>query len=236
MRELIEAIKGGDADRLGELYSLNRGLLYKLSARYVGIDNAVTRDDLMQAGFLGLCEAVRAWEPERGAWSTVAFNYARKAMRDAVGLRGTRRRAHLGAVSLDEPLPGGEDGDTARIDMLADENACEAGEGVIRDEMQEVVRDAVARLSPERGEVVRFHDLEGLTYKQAGERMGISAEYAHNIRGYALRDLRRDKQLTKALDDETRFHAHKGVTAFLNDWTSVTEGAALWRIERGHLV
>ena len=62
MRDLIEAIKRGNAGRLGELYALNRGLLYKLSERYIGIDNAVTRDDLMQAGFLGLCEAVRAWE------------------------------------------------------------------------------------------------------------------------------------------------------------------------------
>ena len=33
---------------------------------------------------------------------------ARKAMRDAVGLHGTRIRAHNGAVSLDEPMPGDE--------------------------------------------------------------------------------------------------------------------------------
>ena len=34
------------------------------------------------------------------------------------------------------------------------------------------------------------------------------------------------------LDERTRFHAHKGVEAFNRDWTSVTEAAALWRIEQ----
>jgi hypothetical protein len=61
--------------------------------------------------------------------------------------------------------------------------------------------------------------------------MSITIQQAHNLRACALRDLARDWRLKKALDEETRFHAHKGVTAFLSDWTSSVEEAAMWRIE-----
>lgn len=43
---------------------------------------------------------------------------------------------------------------------------------------------------------------------------------------------RKDLAADFTLDELTRFHAHKGLTAFNQDWTSVTEGAALWRVEQ----
>ena len=43
---------------------------------------------------------------------------------------------------------------------------------------------------------------------------------------------RKDLAADFTLDELTRFHSHKGFTAFNRDWTSVTEDAALWRIEQ----
>jgi RNA polymerase sigma factor (sigma-70 family) len=229
MQELIDTIRGGDTTRLGELFDRNQGMIYKLAQRYLGIDNAVTLDDLVQCGFLGLCSAVDAWDPERGAWSTITYQYVRKAMRAAVGLHGTRTRAHNMAVSLDEPLPGDED--SSRLDTLADESLPDADAGILEDERAEAVRAAVDRLEADRAEAVRLHDLQNMTYEQAGRCMSITIQQAHNLRACALRDLARDWRLKKALDEETRFHAHKGVTAFLSDWTSSVEEAAMWRIE-----
>lgn len=132
MREIVEAIKSGDRSRLADLYEQNTGLLFTLARRYRGRDPMVDTDDLMHAGFLGLVEAVSAWDPERGAWSSVAIWYAKKAMREALGIRSTRQRAHLGAVSLDEPI--GEEGDATRADMLPDESLPDADEQVLDDE------------------------------------------------------------------------------------------------------
>ena len=232
MQELIESIKGGDASRLGELYDQNRGLLYRLATRYLNVDNMVTRDDLMQSGFFGLCDAVSAWDPERGAWSTIAHFHVRKAMRDAVGLHGTRIRAHNVAISLDAPIPGDEDGDSARHDTLADETLPDPDEAMIDAERCTALYEALGRLAQDRAEAVRLHDLEGQTYDDVGAHMGVTRQQAHNLRAYALRDLARDWQLKKQLDEETRFGSHKGVTAFLSDWTSSTEEAALWRIDK----
>ena len=50
----------------------------------------------------------------------------------------------------------------------------------------------------------------------------------------ALSNLSRDIHLRALadIDDRTRFYARKGVGAFMSDRTSVTERAALWRIEQ----
>ena len=231
MQELIESIKAGDRSKLAELYDKNRGLLYPLARRYASIDPAADMDDLMQAGFLGLAAAVDAWEPDRWAWSTVATGYARNAMRKAVGIAGTRRRAHLGAMSLDAPLPGSEDGDTTRADLLADDSLPDADERVLDDERRAAVREAVSRLEGHKRDVVDLCDLQGQTLAQVGESLGVSYQRAQQIRVLALRDLRHDRQLRQLLEDETPYYRHRGVGAFNSTWESVTERVALWRIE-----
>ena len=237
MNELITAIKNGDDKRLVELYERNTGLLFTLARRYRGIDNAVDTDDLIQAGFLGLLAAVDAWEPEKGAWSTIAHWNVQRAMRQAVGINSTRRRAHLGAVPLDEPIPGSEDGDTTRADLLADESLPEADEDLLRAEIVATVRGAVDAIPDARQAVaVRLRHLEGRTGQQVGDMLGCSRERVRQLERDGFKALRRDKRLRALmrayhLDEGTRFYAHKGVTAFNSDWTSVTEGAVLWRLE-----
>ncbi len=239
---LIEAIKAGDKSRLAELYTENRGLLYSLARRYCGIDPASDMDDLMQAGYLGLVTAVDAWDPAAYAWSTVAVPYVRNAMRKAVGIAGTRKRAHLGAVSLDAPLPGGEDGDTTRADLLADERLPDADEDLLRAEIVRTVRVAVDAIPNARqAEAVRLRQLEGMSGRRVGEALGCSRERVRQLERDGLKVLRHDRHMRElrrayCLDQETRFHAHKGVGAFLSDWTSSTEASAMWRIERARAV
>jgi RNA polymerase primary sigma factor len=230
MKELVEAIRNGDRAQLAELYEQNTGLLFTLARRYRGRDPMVSDEDLMQAGFLGLAEAVDAWEPDRGAWSTIATLYVKKAMREALGLRGTRQRAHLGAISLDEPI--GEDGDATRADLLVDESLPDADEQILDDERRAAVRAAVGRLEGRKRDVVEWHDLEGQTLSLIGESMSLSLQRVNQLRKKAFKDLRRDRQLRRALDEDTRYYQRWGVSAFNSSWTSVTEKVALWRIEQ----
>ncbi len=95
------------------------------------------------------------------------------------------------------------------------------------DERRAAVRATVARLRAEKEKVVRLHDLEKLTYEHVSERMGVTADRAHNLRTYAIRDLRRDRQLRRVLDEETLYYQHWGVNAFNTSWTSITEKVAM---------
>ena len=236
MLELVQAIRNGERGKLAELYKRNSGLLFRLAGRYRGIDNAVGLEDLMQAGFLGLVDAVGAWEPDRGAWSNIATLCAKKAMREAVGLRGSRPRAHMGAVSLDEPLLGkdGEEGDT-RGDHLADESLPDMDERLLREDVVQAIRAAIDALPDEqqRG-AFRMHRLKGITRKETAAAMGISESRVYLLCEKAERGLRRDERLRALAEIEllTPYHAHKGLTAFRSDFTSVVEAAVIWRERR----
>ena len=97
------------------------------------------------------------------------------------------------------------------------------------------VREAVDRLEDDgQRQVVRLCHLEARSYWEAAALMGADERQVRQTGQRARRWLARDWRLQRLvdLDNRTRFHAHKGVAAFNRDWTSVTEVAALWRIEQ----
>lgn len=241
MQEIVDGVMRGDAQSMEDLFTRNRGLLYRLSQRYKTAcdrDRAVSEEDLIQAGYLGLVEAAHAWEPERGAWVSLASLYVRKHMCKALGLRGKRIRAEHGAMSLDEPIPGGDDAETTRMDLLEDTTAQPVDEDLLLHDLQRQVREAVQALDdPRMRYVVERHDFEGQTYRAISSDMGFSHQYIKQLGDKARRLLKKDQRIRElatayALDQDTRFHAHKGVSGFNSSWSSVVEDAALWRIER----
>ena len=241
MRALQQAVLSGDKHALEDLYARNRGLLYRLAQRYRGAcerDRAVDLDDLIQAGYLGLVDAMHAWEPERGAWSTIAVYYIKNAMREAVGIHSTRIRAEHGALALDAPLPGSEDGTTS-MELLEGPDAVVDAE-LLRDDLQNQVRTAVEGLKDaDARQAVWACDIECKRLQRVGEQMGMTTHQLRRLRDRGRKALRKDahmRALAKAyslLDEQTLFYAHKGVAAFHRDMTSTTEAAALWRLERG---
>lgn len=214
------------------LYAENRGLIGLWVKHYAHLCRnrpTCTPEDLEQAGFLGLVKARKTWEPARSAWSTWASFYIRSAMLDALGLR----RKEVRAVSLDAPLSDDEDALTIG-DTIPDESQAPPGENVERLETVKAVRQAVAAIDDaEVREAVTLVHLQGLTHNAAAEAMGILPERV----GWLLRKGHRvmfnsEKLRAAVLDEGTLFHAHKGVTAFLRDHTSVVEAAVIWREEK----
>ena len=64
--QLVALIRAGDdeADNMLQLWQQNRGFVYKMAKKYSGY---AEMDDLMQEGYIGLCEAVRQYDPDKGA-------------------------------------------------------------------------------------------------------------------------------------------------------------------------
>lgn len=221
-----------------EIYAKNKGLLIEMARQYAWmceLDRAVTMEDLTQAGFIGLVRASKTFDESVGkTWASWATWQIRREIEIALGLHAGRvTRAHTGAVSLDRPLiPGNGDGETLG-DLLADESAPKPDARLLLDELRRDVRDAVDRLKDDgQRRAVRLCRLEGRSYREAAADMGITPQRARRLCDRAGMRLARDRALLRLmdLDERTRFHAHKGVAAFNRDWTSVTEGAALWRI------
>lgn len=64
--QLVARIRAGEdeADNMLQLWQQNRGFVYKMAMKYQGYAEI---DDLMQEGYLGLCEAACQYDPDQGA-------------------------------------------------------------------------------------------------------------------------------------------------------------------------
>lgn len=226
-----------------ELYAQNRGLLITLANRWREAcerDRAVSVEDLAQAGFFGLVKAAQTFDEAAGkSWSSWAAWYIQREFENALYLRdGKFTRPHTFAAALDAPLSEDSAEGLTLGDMLADENAPDIDAGVILDELRQTVRESVEQIredGPRRA--VQLCDLGGRTNRQTAEVLGVTEGQACALRRKAHGILRNNPRIMAlasdfALDDMTRFYAHKGLAAFERDRTSVTEGAALWRIEQ----
>lgn len=222
------------------LYEQNKGLLHTMAQRYADAcerDRAVTVEDLMQAGFLGLVEAAETYRDDCGkTWVSWAVWHVRREIDAALGTwRGRTRRLDPEADALDRPL-GRRNGEVLTLGgALPDERTPGPEEAALLEELQREVSEAVDRLGDEgQRRAVRLCRLEGYSCREAAAEMGLTPGRVRRLCDRGTAGLARDRRLRAMadLDDRTRFHAHKGVAAFNRDWTSVTEGAALWRIEQ----
>ena len=76
--ELAAAIQSGERDKLMELWGQVRRLVHDMAYKRLRATNGaggVTLDDLMQAGFLGFLEAVRAYDLAAGFRFTSYLTY-----------------------------------------------------------------------------------------------------------------------------------------------------------------
>ena len=220
------------------LYAQNKGLLIVLARHYARaceLDRAVSEEDLVQAGFLALVRAKQTYDPSGGrSWASWAVWHIRREYENALCLRaGARIQAHSGADTLDRSIDA-DDGVAATLgELLPDERLPEADAGLLLDELRRDVRAAVARLKDDdERRTVELCQLEARSCRDAAQAMGMTRRQVRRLNHRARERLSRDWRLRRLidLDDRTRFHAHKGVAAFNRDWTSTTEGAALWRI------
>jgi len=83
-RALIADAQAGDREALEKLVRHNARLVHKIAGRWRANDAAVTTDDLVQWGMLGLLTAVRRFDLERGIrFSTYATWWIRKEVQHA---------------------------------------------------------------------------------------------------------------------------------------------------------
>lgn len=224
-----------------DLYEQNKAMLWANARRFRGYcekDRAVSVEDLVQSGFIGLVEAAKTFDPESGRpWPFHAKWYVIREIYKALGLRGDGEysRADPGAVSLDNHLTEG-DADSATLgDLLADESLPASDEALLQDELRTSVRDAVAQLTdPRQRRIAELYMIQGQSLAEVADDVGISTAKVLQLYGRALANLARDIRLQALadLDDRTRFYKKKGIRSFNADRTSVTEEQALWRIEQ----
>jgi RNA polymerase sigma factor (sigma-70 family) len=173
------------------LVSENQKLVQLMVGRYLKMYfvGTMEREDLVSWGLIGLVQAARVWDPERGSFATVAC----KAIEWMI-IRGVRREwkpARAGAtISLDELIAGEERAGSRErfVDLLAAEQDVE-GE-ILHGETRAAVRSAVAKLPAVQRRLIERHYYEDVPVADLAEEWGVSRQRIYARQRQALRRLR----------------------------------------------
>ncbi len=152
---------------------------------------------------------------------------------DKTGLTAEQIKHTLDAVapvrSIYEPL--GED-DFTVADTIQDNNIDFENDIAAADE-QRFVHDVVEELPEREREALKLYYFYRMTYAQVGKQLHVSGNYARELVKKGIKQLQspqiKQKFLDDTIDSVTPFYQHRGVQAFNNTWTSVTEKAVLDR-------
>ena len=99
--ELVLRFRAGDGEAGEELIRLNTPLIYRIAARFR--ERCDDLSDLVECGTMGLCKAIKTFEPERGfAFSTYAvpliMGEMRRFLRDDGMIKVSREERRLCAI------------------------------------------------------------------------------------------------------------------------------------------
>lgn len=209
---------------------MDEKLAYFWAGRYkwvLDLRKDVDLEDLQQSAMIGILEAKKTYNEEKGSWANYSGYFARNEIRNLLGIK--KGTIPTPTISLDEPID--EEGKLTRLDMLADEAAPDAVDLLCREDVRLTVAEAVDRLEEYQRGAVQNYYLKGKTYKATAEALGVTAERIRQLLTTAKRNLRRDRKLRAIadVDRHTNFYYSVGVKAFNSSRTSAVERIVLWR-------
>lgn len=193
--ELAVLIQAGERDKLVELWSQVQRFVHDRAYKWavaVGTAGGVTVEDLTQAGYLALVDAVERFDSAAGGTFLTIMGYSLKtAFTQAAGMRTKREREDplRAAVSIDVPVSEEEDGDTLG-DFIEDPQATQDFESIEAWALHEALEKALQRLAEDQRSVIRCRYYRGLTLEQTGRALGMTKSTAQRTEQKALRVLR----------------------------------------------
>lgn len=219
------------------LWHKNRGLIAEHARKYINGGRAdYDIEDLMQAGYLGLCEAVLTYQPERGAVFATFLSYSlRRHMRSVIGIRTSKRDAALHAFSLDISLDSDNDTTLAGFLPAEDDTEGEVVEKGYKEYLRAVVRRAVVDMKkPAEREVIEEIYFNRQTKERFAEVRGITIAWVNALLHSAYKSLRRNPQIQELAAEYFAceiYYIPTGATSYQSSGVSSVEIGA-YRMER----
>jgi RNA polymerase sigma-70 factor (ECF subfamily) len=158
--ELVRAARGGDSAAFGELIDLHAAQVVNLLARVLGDREEAL--DLAQETFLRAFQKLWRFDPERSfrVWiAAIAWNLALD------NLRRRKRRVQPGGLA--------GYGEGSAVEDPPDRSWEPPLRGLERREESELVHRALALLSPPHRLALALRELEGLSYQEVAETLGV---------------------------------------------------------------
>jgi RNA polymerase sigma-70 factor (ECF subfamily) len=192
--QLVQQAKQGDLDAFEELANRHERRIYTLARRIT--QNEHDAQDVTQQTFLSALEHLGDFR-EEASFATWLDRIATHA-----ALKILRKRKGLDTVSLDQATdPDPDTGEIPHPEYIADWRA-DPEELVHRNEIRQLLDQALAQLDEKYRLVFLLRDVEGLSVRETAELLGLSET---NVKVRLLRArLQLREHLTRVLGDPAR--------------------------------
>jgi len=157
---LIRRILGGERDAFAELVRAHQARILRLCASL--LHNPTAAEDAAQEIFFRAYQRLRSFRGQ-SAFSTWLYRIASNHCMDLLRERTRERTESLDRLIEESGEPAGERAAAPQDPAAALANA-------------ELVRRALARLSPEYRLILTLRELEGLSYQELAEALGCSLD------------------------------------------------------------
>lgn len=234
MQKLVLAARNGDPEAMTALWAAVKRLAFRIANQYqnaAAVRGGADGDDLAQCAALGVMEALRGYDPDKGAFTTYLAYHVRNACRACLGMISNPDM--LPTVSLDVPISGDTE-DLTLADTIPDENAAlaleSAEDALEKQQLRALIDDALDSLPDDIAVTIRLHDLDGLPLQEAADRQGIHRNTAQQRRRTGFNRLRKRQDLRNWYIPN--YHRHKGLAAFRSTWSSVVEDEVIRKLDK----
>lgn len=221
-----------DRDYILPLWGSVSRLVWQGAYQYHGTADSRLYDteDLTQSAFIALTDALRTFDPDKGAFTTHLGYYVRRYFNECAGRRTSKLDAAIGAMSLDVTLD--DETHTTKLDTLPDPDAHHVYEDIVNSESAHqdctALMVEIDKLTAEQRRALLLIGQDGLSVKAAAEQMNISPEEARRHRDKAAVKIRRTRAGRVIGRDYYNIH-RVSLTEFHSTHTSEVEKCVLWR-------
>lgn len=191
--ELAMLIKQGNFEYLPQLWKNTEFLLYNILRKKIynyPLPNYITVDDLKQHMFFALCNAVKAYEPEKPYQFNTYLSYQVMAeLQNAI----PKNSREIQELSYNQTTADEET--TELIDFIEDTTAYQELESVETTEVSKTLYDALSKLTPLEQAVITKHFLLRMSYDKIATSSGITKSKTMNAKNNGICKLRKNKEL-----------------------------------------
>jgi len=163
-KEVIENCKAGDEKAFSEIVLHRQKRVFNIAYRMLG--NSEEAKDLAQEVFIAVFESIKDLKEEIkfDAWLTqITLNHCRNRW------KYLKRRHYFSSDSLDDPVET-EDGSMSRDICDPSDNPEDLFEKKM---IQQLIQGGLLKLKEDQRELLVLRDLQGYSYEEMGETLGL---------------------------------------------------------------
>lgn len=237
--ELAKAIQNGNRGLMDQLWRQCYGFIRQQAIRWAKawgqrIDFDV--DDLTQAGYIALCEAVRGFQEDKGGFIGFLSFFLKTEFQKVVGCHTEKQlRDPLNdAMSLDAPAYSDMDSDATIGDTIPteDQGFEDAEDSVYNQQLSALLLQAMQELPDRQRQAIELYYLRRLTYIQIAESLDCSTAYVGQLTKNGLKGLKKCSYaptLSEILYGDRDYYMHTGFSSWKHSGSSSPEWELLWK-------